>query len=319
MMLASFQATPASSQSQLQPRRATPLGLDEYFPVPESNTLTDAKIALGRRLFFDTWLSVDRTLACASCHQPAHAYSDTVAQSRGVQAQQTIRNAPAILNRAYGKAFFWDGRAGSLEETVIQPIQNPREMGLRISDLVERLRGDSGYRRVFAEEFPDTITGTNIARALASYVRSLRSGASPYDRYMNGDRAALSLEAQEGLRLFTGRANCAVCHVGSIFTDEQFHNTGVSSGRDPGRRAITNRAEDDGKFKVPSLRNVAHTAPYMHDGSMATLDAVIDFYDRGGVRNPSLDAELHALHLTVDEKRALIAFLRSLSGALPEL
>ena len=146
-------------------RSKTPPGLDEYYPVPETNLLTAAKIALGRRLFFDPMLSVDRTLACASCHRPTHGFSDTVARSRGVRAQKTVRNVPSILNRAYGQTQFWDGRASSLEQTVIQPIRNPREMDLSLQVLVGRLREDSTYRRAFAQEFPDTVTEQNVARS----------------------------------------------------------------------------------------------------------------------------------------------------------
>ena len=263
-------------------------------------------------------LSVDRTLACASCHRPGHAFSDSVAHSRGVRAQETARNAPTILNRAYGQSLFWDGRAGSLEEAVVQPIQNRSEMDLPLLVLVGRLREDNAYRRAFAQEFPDTVTEQNIARALASYVRTLRSGNAPIDQFLGGERNALSPEAETGMRLFMGKANCVTCHVGPNFTDEKFHNTGVSGGAgDPGRQAVTGREEDRGSFKVPSLRNVALTAPYMHDGSFATLEAVIDFYDCGGSPNLRLDPEIRPLGLRLDQKKALVAFLNALTGELP--
>ena len=306
---------PAPSQ---QVRGATPLGLDEYFPVPESNALTSGKIALGRRLFFDPILSADRTVACASCHRPARAYGDTVPRSRGVRAQVTTRNVPSILNRAYGRTFFWDGRAGSLEEAVLQPIRNEREMDLALTALVELLQQDRAYEREFSKEFADGVSEANVARALASFVRSLRSGDAPLDRYMNGDRGALSPDALTGLQLFTGKANCVACHVGPTFTDEAFHNTGVTPGGDSGRALVTGRDEDRGKFKVPSLRNVALTAPYMHNGSVPTLEAVIDFYDGGGRPDRSRDPEIRPLRLTVEEKRLLLEFLRSLTGEIPD-
>jgi cytochrome c peroxidase len=316
LLLMLFAAGPALAQSDHRPR--TPVGLDEYFPVPEDNPFSSAKVALGKRLFLDPLLSADRTLSCASCHRPAQAYADSTPSSRGVDAQQTRRNAPSILNRAYGQSLFWDGRAPSLEEAVVQPIENPAEMALPLATLVERLQRDRGYRTEFARAFPDSVSARNVARALASYVRTLRSGDAPIDRYLRGDRSALSAEAEAGMRLFNGKANCVSCHVGAIFSNEKFHNTGVSWGSgDAGRSAVTGREEERGRFKVPSLRNVVLTAPYMHDGSIATLEAVIEFYDRGGTPNPNRDPEIHALSLTLLEKRALLEFLKSLTGERP--
>jgi len=309
---------PLAARAQSDRARATPLGLDAYYAVPESNPMTPGGVALGKRLFFDTQLSIDSTTSCASCHQPAHAFSDTVVQSRGVRGQTTSRNAPSLLNRVYGQIFFWDARAASLEETVTQPIRNPRELGLDLITLVERLWQNPSYRREFRAEYSDGITEGNIARSLASYVRSLRAGDAPYDRYMAGNRTAMSPEAVAGFRLFTGKANCSACHIGATLTDERLHNTGVSLGLDAGRQLVTAVDADRGKFKVPSLRNVALTAPYMHDGSLATLGAVVDFYDRGGGANPNLDPEIKPLRLTAAEKRSLIGFLRSLtSDGLP--
>ena len=315
-LLTILHASLADSQARAQAdgARTTPLGLDAYYAVPETNPMTAGGLALGKRLFFDAQLSADFTLSCASCHQPAHAFSDTVPQSRGVRGQTTSRNAPSLLNRAYGQIFFWDGRAASLEETVTQPIRNPRELGLDLVALVERLREDASYVRAFGAEYNDGITGVNIARSLASYVRSLRAGDSPYDRFMAGDRTAMSPAAIEGLRVFTGKGHCSSCHIGATLTDERLHNTGVSIGLDAGRQLVTTVDADRGKFKVPSLRNVALTAPYMHDGSIATLEAVVDFYDRGGGSNPNLDPEIKPLRLTAGEKHSLIAFLRSLTS-----
>ncbi len=299
-------------------RPATPLGLDEYFWIPEDNPLTDVKVALGRRLFVDPLLSADRTVACASCHQPSHAFSDGTRFSRGVRGQRPARHTPSILNRAYGEAFFWDGRAPTLEQTVLQPIQNLREMDLTLVELVGRLRADSGYGAAFATAFAEGISEETVARALASYVRTLRSGNAPVDRYLFGDTTALASQERAGMRLFLGRANCVACHAGPTFTDEQFHNTGVSWGSgDAGRHGVTGREEDRGAFKTPSLRNVDLTAPYMHDGSVATLEAVIDFYDQGAQPNPHLDPEIRPLGLTPEQRRQLIAFLRALTGEIP--
>ena len=306
-----------ASMGHAQQRRCspTPFGLDEYYPVPADNPLTPAGVALGRRLFFDPVLSRDSTVACASCHLPDRAFSDSVVFSRGVAGQRTTRNAPSILNRTYGNALFWDGRAATLEEAVVEPIENPREMALSLRRLVRRLAGDSAYGAAFARAFGDGVSERTVARALASYVRTLRSGNAPADRYLAGDTAALSPEARRGLRVFAGRGNCIACHVGATFTDERFHNTGVAwGGGDPGRFAVTGDSADLGAFKTPSLRNVAVTAPYMHDGSLATLDDVIAFYDGGGTANPRLDPEIRPLGFSAEERRALRAFLEALTG-----
>ena len=300
-------------------RPPTPLGLDEYYPVPETNPLTRDKIELGRRLFFDPLLSADGTVACASCHQPELAFADTVAFSAGVAGRHAVRNTPSLFNRAYGKAMFFDARARTLEEAVLQPIQNANEMDLSLDKLVSRLRHRERYADEFARVFTDGVMAQNVARALASYVRTLRSGAAPIDRLLLGDRTALSSAARAGMRLFNGRANCVACHVGPTFSDEKLHNTGVSWGADDaGRYGVTALDGDRGAFKTPSLRNVALTAPYMHDGSLATLEDVIDFYVGGGTANPNLDPEISPLNLTMEEKRKLIAFLRSLTGSAPE-
>ena len=295
-----------------------PLGLDLYMPVPESNPLSPEKVTLGRRLFFDRRLSRDQSLACADCHDPAKGFTDGKAVSEGVFHRRGTRNVPTLVNRGYGAAFFWDGRVSGLEEQVLQPIQNRVEMDMTVEAVVTALRHDRHYRAEFRQAFRREINREDLSRALASYVRTILSGDSPYDRYLNGDQNALSSEAREGLRIFRGKGNCIACHVGPNLTDERFHNTGVAwrDGKltDPGRFAITGKDEDRGAFKPPTLREVARTAPYMHDGSLATLKDVIEYYDRGGNRNPYLDPELRPLHLTAEEKGAVVMFLRSLSG-----
>jgi cytochrome c peroxidase len=239
----------------------------------------------------------------------------------GVRDQEGTRNAPAILNRTYGRAFFWDGRAATLEEQVLLPIQHPKEMGADLPMVVERLRADATYRRQFDAVFGRPPDVRSLSDALATYVRTILSGASAYDRYEAGETTALNTEEQHGLRLFRGRAHCTRCHSGSNLTDEDFHNTGVSWGRRPydaGRAVVTGVPEDTGKFKTPTLREIERTAPYMHDGSIATLEEVVDFYDRGGTDNPFRDRELRPLRLTEEEKTALVAFLRSLSGTVSD-
>jgi len=275
-----------------------PLGLDIYMPVPEANPLTPAKVALGRRLFFDKRLSLDRTVACATCHNPKLAFSDGRTVARGIHGAEGTRNSPAIVNRGYGRAFFWDGRAPSLERQALEPILNPKELGLNVPEL-ERRTG---------------LTVAEVTGALASYVRTIRSGDSRYDRYAAGEVRALTELEKAGLAVFRGRAACFNCHLGPNFTDERFHNTGVA-WRD-GKVADTGAGRGD--FKTPTLREIALTAPYMHDGSLHTLEDVVDFYSEGGRQNPNLDPQIQAWHFTRDEKRALVAFLRSLTGKVRE-
>jgi cytochrome c peroxidase len=270
---------------------------------------------LGERLFFDATLSADGRVSCASCHDPARAFTSGARVAAGVFGRQGMRNAPTILNRAYGRSFFWDGRAATLEEQVLGPIQNRNEMGVSLSAFTARLERSAVYRSEFAEVFAEPPSAAAAARAIATYVRAQRVGGAPYDRYRAGDSNALSADATRGLNLFRSRANCSSCHIGPNFTDEQFHNTGVSWGSgDLGRYRMTRRTEDRGRFKTPTLRQLSLTTPYMHDGSIDSLDGVVDFYDAGGNSNPLLDSELHPLRLTPEEKRDLIAFLLSLSS-----
>ena len=298
-----------------------PLGLDRGLLAPPENPVSEAKAALGRRLFFDKRLSSDDSLACSDCHQPDRAFSDSKRLAVGVENQRGKRNVPAIINRTYGRSFFWDGRISTLEEQVLQPIQNPKEMGAELPAIVEKLRADSVYRGLFQDTFGELPDGRSLAFALATYVRTLLAGASRYDLYEAGEKNALSWLEQEGLRLFRGKAGCATCHAGSNFTDEEFHNTGVSWNRQPrdlGRSGVTGLPEDTGKFKTPTLREIERTAPYMHDGSLGTLERVIEFYSQGGTPNPYLDPELRPRNLTTEEKKALSGFLRSLAGEISE-
>jgi cytochrome c peroxidase len=230
------------------------------------------------------------------------------------------RNTPALVNRGYGAAFFWDGRASALEEQVLQPIQDPNEMALALAEAVDRLKKDADYPALFAAAFSREANAEDLARALASFVRTLLSGDSPFDRFANGDPAALTKAARRGLEIFRGKGNCTACHLGPNFTDEHFHNTGVAwrDGElsDLGRFAVTGKDSDRGAFKTPTLREIARTAPYMHDGSLATLEDVVEFYDRGGNPNPWIDPELRPLRLSPDEKKALVAFLNSMTGSV---
>ena len=307
-----------------------PLGLDLYMPVPEDNPLTPEKVALGRRIFFDGRLSRDRTIACASCHDPQRAFTDARPVAVGIGRRLGTRNVPTLINRGYGKSQFLDGRAQSLEQQALQPVQNPSEMNMTPPELVRRLDSDRWYAARFSSAFGRTTHAEDVASAIASYVRSILDGDSPFDRHINGEAGALSEQARRGLHLFRGRANCTACHIGPTFSDERFHNTGIAwrepstgSGQvgrfqDEGRFAVSGQPADQGAFKTPTLREIARTAPYMHDGSVTTLEEVVDFYDAGGRSNPAIDREIHPLHLSVEEKQTLVAFLKSLSGRIRE-
>ena len=276
-----------------------PLGLDLYMPVPEDNPVTTAKIELGRKLFHDKRLSRDQSLACASCHNPDDAFSGDLPKSVGAFGRVGPRNVPAILNRGYGEAFFWDGHIPTLEQQVLQPILNPVEMDLTLE----------------AAEQRTGLSTTEISKVLATYVRSIVSGNSPYDRYLFGDRTALTPQQRRGLEIFRGKGNCINCHVGPRLSDEDLHNTGVAylNDADP-----TDLGAGAGNFKTPTLREVARTAPYMHNGSLATLEDVVAFYSGGGEPNPNLDPDIRRLDLADDEQRDLVAFLRSFSGTVLE-
>jgi cytochrome c peroxidase len=296
-----------------------PRGFAARPAAPADNLVTPAKVRLGRRLFFDPVLSADRTVACASCHVPDRGFAGADARAVGVGGRAGKRNAPTLLNVAYGTSFFWDGRAASLEEQALLPIADPLEMASSADEAVRRLRADPSYVADFRTAFGDDgeVTAQNLARALASFQRSLVTGDSPVDRFRHGEITALSEDAKQGLWLFEGRGGCWKCHSGHNFTDGRFHNTGVSWGAEPGdtgRFAVTRQDQDRGAFKTPTLRNVARTAPYMHDGSMATLEEVVRYYGKGGNPNPGLDPALKPLDLSEREVKQLAAFLRALSG-----
>ncbi len=299
-----------------------PLGLDSFMPVPVDNPLTPTSVALGRKLFLDPILSADRTISCASCHDPDRSFTDGRPTAVGVFDRVGPRRVPKLLNRGYGRSFFWDGRIPTLEEQVLQPVINRLEMGLALPEAISRLAADPSYASMFREAFGREPNRDDLARALASYVRTILAGNSRYDRYVAGETDALDETERLGLDLFRGKGNCVTCHLGPNLTDERFHNTGVGyrDGRfeDDGRFAVSGSDGDLGAFKTPTLRNVAETAPYMHNGSIATLKDVIDDYDAGGTPNPNLDREIRKLDLTDTEKAALIAFMKSLTGPVRE-
>jgi cytochrome c peroxidase len=287
-------------------------------PVPTDNPQIDPKVRLGAQLYFDTRLSSDNTVSCASCHSPEHGWADPNPTSEGVGHVRGARNAPTVLNAAYNRFQFWDGRANSLEEQSLGPIQNPVEMGMTMPEAISRVEGIPGYVEQFKHIFNQKPTEQNIAWAIAAFERTVLSTNSPFDRYLQGDRKALSNMARLGLDVFQGKGHCLTCHSGPNFTDDRFHNLGVGYKKgkfaDSGRYNVTKDPADMGAFKTPSLRSVALTAPYLHDGSEPTLESVVEFYDKGGIANPNLDPKMMPLNLTAGEKAALVKFLEALTG-----
>lgn len=282
-------------------------------PVPEDNPITPEKVELGRALFFDTRLSRTEEVSCASCHRQDAAFSDPRRVSVGVDGQTGTRNAPALFNLAWNKSFFWDGGVPTLEQQAIGPITNPLEMNMTMGEVVRRLRRDPDMVDRFQQAFGEDPSAEGITKALATFERTLVSGSSRFDRFEHGETGALSPEEKKGRDIFFGeRGECFHCHTGFNFTNDKILNNGMNTG-DPGLARVTEDPRDEGKFKVPSLRNVALTAPYMHDGSLATLEDVVEHYSKGGQGHENTDPTIHPLSLDEDEKRALVAFLRSLT------
>lgn len=277
--------------------------------------------ALGKRLFNDVILSDDKSISCASCHRPEFAFADTSAVSIGVYGRKGTRNTPTAMNVTDRPLFFWDGRASTLEEQALMPIENPVEMNLPIDSAVARLLGHAEYPKLFMEVYEELPSRSTLARALAAFERTLDTG-SPYDKFMLGDKSAISAAAQRGLEIFNEKGKCIECHFAADLTGDEFRNIGLldfGQYNDVGRFLHTRDSADLGKFKVPTLRNVAITAPYMHDGSFKTLREVIDYYDRPDDfvgHSYNRDTLLNApLQLTEQEKQDLEAFLLSLTSA----
>lgn len=285
-------------------------------PFPADNALTADRVRLGQMLFFDPRLSGSGLISCASCHNPAFSWGDGLPRAVGHGSVVLGRRTPTVLNLAWGEAFFWDGRAGTLEEQALGPIAAAGEMNLPLDRMEEKLRAVPGYRPWFLRAYPgEGITRETVGRAIATYERTLVSGRSPFDRWVEGDEDAVSEDAKRGFALFVGKANCAKCHSGWRFTDDSFHDVGLP-GEDRGRGVHLPEIEvSQFAFKTPTLRNVDRRAPYMHDGSVPTLEAAIDLYDRGGsVKRPGLSREIKPLELSAEEKRQLLAFLKQLTS-----
>lgn len=326
----------------------------DYY-VPRNNPMTPAKIELGRKLFFDARLSADGKVSCSSCHDPKLAFTDGKAVAEGIAGRRGSRNSPTLLNATFNTGQFWDGRADTLEDQAIQPLINALEMGNDSYDeVVKRLRAIPEYRAEFQSVFGAEVKIELVGKAIAAYERTLVSGDSPFDRFIAGDQNAISEAAKRGLAVFRGKARCSRCHTFSdalpFFTDFNYHNTGVAAnhpsfdklsrqtyavietggakeaidalakqdgGQELGRVLITYQVFDIGAYRTPSLRNIALTAPYFHDGSAKTLADVVRFYNEGGRQNINREWDLSALALTEDEQKDLVAFLESLTGRAP--
>jgi cytochrome c peroxidase len=310
----------AASGDPPLPVDALPEKLPSVLPRGLEGAMPDARegeIALGRKLFFDPLLSLDRTVACASCHEPERGFAGAERFSLGVGGQRTLRNAPTLFNRGLGARHMWDGRLASLEEQALVPIDDPREMGLGVEAALARLNASSEYGPRFEAVYGGPADARTLARAIAAFTGRLYLGDSPVDRFrIDNDFAALSSEERSGLWLYESRGACWRCHSGPNFSDEAFHNTGVGAQdgvAEEGRFAITRELSDRGRFKTPTLRGVALTAPYMHDGSLATLEDVVQFYREGGRANADLAPEIAPIAMSDQDAKNLAAFLRALS------
>lgn len=289
-----------------------PRGLQEQAAyIPDDNPLTPEKIALGKQFFWDKRWSRNGTIACVSCHDPNHGWADPRQVSLRFDGKPTPRHSPTLVNRLFSDVQQWAGTRTSLEDQALKASDQSPEL------LVKNLGAIPEYQTAFQRVFGTALNPDGVAKAIAAYERTILSGNSPYDRFRAGDTAALSPAARRGLTLFEGKARCMSCHAGFNFTDESYHNLGVGMDRpepDLGRHTVTKREEHRGAFKTPTLRDVARHPPYMHDGSVPTLAAVVALYDRGGTPNPWRSGEIRPLGLTADERADLVAFLEALTG-----
>jgi cytochrome c peroxidase len=289
-------------------------------PIPVDNPMKPEVIELGKTLFFDPRLSGNNEISCATCHDPEKGYGDDQPTFDMYNGGQGKRNSPTIINSGYYTSNFWDGRASSLEEQALGPIQNPNEMNQPLNELIVELKGIKGYQERFQTAFGEGITDKNLAKALAAFQRLVVVTNTPYDRFLNGNTTALNQQELRGLNLFTGKAMCITCHSGQNLSDNKFYNIGLNTD-DEGRFAVTKDEKDLGRIRTPGLYGITHTAPYMRDGSIATLEGVIDYYDRGGDNHPNksyfMARFMGPIGLTTEDKADLLAFLKTLGGEPP--
>jgi cytochrome c peroxidase len=284
-------------------------------PFPKDNPYTDAKAELGQALFFDPRLSGPNTMSCANCHNPAMGWKDGLGLGVGHDAKKLGRATPTVLNLAWAELLMWDGRKDGLEDQATGPIESAGEMNQPVPELLEELAAIPGYRRMFRDAFGrDEITKKTLSQAIATFERTLVSNKAPFDRWIEGDETAISESAKRGFVAFNGKGNCVACHSGWRFTDDGFHDIGLKS-EDPGRGAqVPGEPSLQHAFKTPTLRNIEQRAPYMHDGSAASLREVIAYYDAGFVQRPSLAPEIHRLGLTAQEITDLVEFMHALTS-----
>lgn len=284
-------------------------------PFPEENPFTEQKAELGKVLYFDPRLSRSQMQSCASCHNPSLGWGDGLAKGVGEGMQPLKRRSPTILNSAWSEALMWDGRFETLEEQALGPIQAGVEMNMKLDDLLARLGEIEGYRPLFGDAFGSAeITAQRIAKAIATYERTVVSGEAPFDRWINGEDGAISASAKRGFVVFNTKARCVACHSEWRFTDDSFHDIGLPD-TDIGRgKHLPSIVTMQHAFKTPGLRNIDQRGPYMHDGSLATLEAVVEHYDEGGVARPSLSPEMQPLGLTQQEKADLVEFMLTLTS-----
>jgi cytochrome c peroxidase len=284
-------------------------------PVSKANPSTPENIALGQKLFFDPRLSGSGVISCATCHNPALGWSDGLPKGIGHMGGRLGRHTPTIIDVAYGEPYFWDGRAATLEDQAKGPLTSAAEMNMPAAQAISRLQSIPGYVAAFDHAFPGQgVSLDTFAAAVASYERTVVSNSAPFDKWVQGDEQAVSAAAKRGFILFNGKANCAVCHSGWRMSDDGFHDIGLPSA-DRGRAAIApGIVQLEHAFKTPTLRNINQRAPYMHDGSMPTLAAVIEHYDHGFEHRASLDTQMHPLNLTSEEKSDLLSFMDTLTS-----
>lgn len=287
-------------------------------PAPEDNKPTAVRVELGKALFFDPRLSGSNTISCATCHNPAFGWSDGLPTGVGHGMKPLTRATPTILNTAYNAILMWDGRKKSLEDQALGPIEADVEMNQDIPGLLKKLDALEGYRDLFKRAYPgEGISPATVAKAIASFERTIVSTDSPFDRWARGDQKAVTADVKRGFAVFEGKGNCTACHQGFNFTDYGFHNIGVKDvGDKPDEGRYTQRKLPSlkGAFKTPTLRDVALTAPYMRNGLYKTLEEVVDHYDRGGDLKENLSANIKPLNLDPQEKADLVAFMKSLTG-----
>jgi cytochrome c peroxidase len=290
----------------------------EAIPFPSENPYSEAKANLGRMLFFDPILSGSRTISCSSCHNPSLSWSDGVRLANGSGRMQL--HSPTLLDVAWVPVLGWDGKFKSLEGVAFGPLLNPDNMNNNEAEIVGRLSAIPGYVEAFSQAFPGARPGNAISRreieqALATFERTIVASKAPFDRWIEGDETAINASAKRGFVLFNGKAGCANCHEGPSFTDDSFHDIGIANENDIGRgRLFPTSVKLRHAFKVPTLRDVGRRAPYMHDGSIATLEAVVDAYNTGGIDRPSRSELIKPLSLSDTEKHDLIDFLNTLTG-----